>query len=117
MRVAWRAMALLGVGLAVAALAAAGCVTRSPKDTEAMLLARSQALIDSGNVAYRAKDYGRAARQYAAATAIKKDDPAAWFGLGMALTRLGRDEDARAAYTRARELASAARDTVPIPPH
>ena len=36
---------------------------------------------------------------------IKKDDPAAYYGLGMALSKLGRDEDARAAYARARGLA------------
>ena len=90
---------------AVAALVlVAGCVTHSPKDEQAILLARSQALIDSGNAAYRAHDYGLAAKRYAAASIVKKDDPAAWFGLGMALTRLGRDEEARAAYAKAREL-------------
>jgi tetratricopeptide (TPR) repeat protein len=92
-------VALLGLSLACP-----GCVTHSPKDEQATLLARSQALIDSGNAAYRAQDYGLAAKRYAAASSVKKDDPAAWFGLGMALAKLGRDEEARAAYARAREL-------------
>ena len=89
---------------AVLLMVTAGCVTHSPRDEQAILLARSQALIDSGNAAYRAHDYGLAAKRYAAASIVKKDDPAAWFGLGMALTRLGRDEEARAAYAKAREL-------------
>jgi len=93
------ATAVLALGLV------SGCVTHRPENTEAAKQARSQALIESGNAAYRAKDYGLAARRYAAACVVKKDDPAAYFGLGMALTRLGRDEDARAAYAEARRLA------------
>lgn len=107
--------AALLLACALAAGTAAGCVTRSPQQQEALLQARSQALIDSGNVAYRAHDYGLAARRYAAATLVKKDDPAAWFGFGMALTRLGRDEEARAAYARARDLAQSQRQH-PTPP-
>lgn len=81
--------------------------------TAAGLQARSQALIDSGNTAYKAGDYSLAARRYASATLTKKDDPAAWFGLGMALQKLGRDEDARAAFAHARELAARARVSAP----
>jgi len=66
--------------------------------------ARSQALIESGNQAFSAGNYGLAARRYAGAAVIKQDDPGAYYGLGMALSKLGRDEDARAAYARAREL-------------
>jgi tetratricopeptide (TPR) repeat protein len=66
---------------------------------------RAQVLIDSGNQAFSAGNFGLAARRYAAAAVIKKDDPAAYYGLGMALSKLGRDEEARAAYARARELA------------
>jgi len=93
----------------IAAALLGGCVTHSPKEEEHALLARSQALIDSGNVAYRSHDYGRAAKRYAAASVVNKDDPAAWFGLGMALTKLGRDEEARASYAKARELAQKSR--------
>jgi tetratricopeptide (TPR) repeat protein len=67
--------------------------------------ARAQLLIDAGNQAFRAGNFGLAARRYAAAAVIKKDDPAAYYGLGMALAKLERDEEARAAYARARELA------------
>jgi Flp pilus assembly protein TadD len=66
---------------------------------------RAQVLIDSGNQAFSAGNFGLAARRYAAAAVIKKDDPAAYYGLGMALSKLGRDEEARAAYARARQLA------------
>jgi tetratricopeptide (TPR) repeat protein len=66
---------------------------------------RAQVLIDSGNQAFGTGNFGLAARRYAAAAVIKKDDPAAYYGLGMALSKLGRDEDARAAYAHARELA------------
>jgi Flp pilus assembly protein TadD len=68
---------------------------------------RSQALIENGNQAFRAGDYALAARRYAAAAVIDDSDPAAYYGLGMALSKLGRDEQARAAYTRARELVKA----------
>jgi Flp pilus assembly protein TadD len=66
---------------------------------------RAQLLIESGNQAFVAGDFGLSARRYAAAAVIKKDDPAAYSGLGMALSKLGRDEEARAAYARARALA------------
>jgi len=59
----------------------------------------------AGNQAYRSGKYQLAAKRYAAAAVAKKDDPAAYFGMGMALARLGRIEEARAAYTRSRELA------------
>ena len=66
---------------------------------------RGQALIDAGNQAFRAGDFRLAARRYAAAAVEKPDDAAAYYGLGMALAKLGRDEDARTAYAKARELA------------
>ena len=66
---------------------------------------RAQELIDSGNQAFRAGNYGLAARRYAAAAVERKDDPAAYYGMGMALSKLGRDEEARKAYAKARELA------------
>jgi Flp pilus assembly protein TadD len=76
---------------------------------------RSQALIDSGNVAFRAKDFEGAARRYASATAVKPDDPAAYYGLGMALSHLGRDDEAREAYARARALVGRPGATIPNP--
>jgi Flp pilus assembly protein TadD len=83
-----------------------GCAKgEAPARTEAERAARAQALIEAGNDAYRAGDYRLAARRYAAAAVVRKDDPAAYFGMGMALSRLGRHEEAHAAYERSRELA------------
>ncbi|MEO5989782.1 MAG: tetratricopeptide repeat protein [Candidatus Eisenbacteria bacterium] len=72
---------------------------------------RSQALIDSGNAAYKAKDFAGAAKRYASAVSVAPGDPAAHYGLGMALAKLGRDDEARAAYARAREMARALGDS------
>jgi Flp pilus assembly protein TadD len=92
-----------------AGLSFAGCNARpAARRAPAGAFERSQALIDSGNVAYRAGDFENAARRYASATVAKPDDPAAYFGLGMALAKLGRDDDARVAYARARALSGTA---------
>jgi Flp pilus assembly protein TadD len=100
-RACWHGALALLVG---GALMTAGCDRRShalpPQDPAG----RAQVLIESGNQAFSAGNYGLAARRYAAAAVIKQDDPAAYYGLGMALSKLGRDEDARAAYARARAL-------------
>jgi Flp pilus assembly protein TadD len=100
----------LGPGIARGALALAlllppGCAGREPADRAADASARNQALILAGNQAYRGGKYELAAKRYAAAAVAKKDDPAAYFGMGMALAKLGRVEEARLAYARARELA------------
>ncbi len=97
---------VIGLALAaVAALALPSCAPRAPASSAKDPAQRAQELIESGNQAYRAGNYGLAARRYAAAAVIKKDDPAAYYGMGMALSKLGRDEEARKAYTKARELA------------
>ena len=98
---------LLLVVLAV--LVAAGCARRDPVPGVAARQSRAQTLIEAGNALYRARDYVNAAKRYGAAAVVKPDDPAAQFGLGMALAKLGRDEEARQAYARARELAQQAR--------
>ena len=90
--------------LALALLAVPGCATRDPADEAAAATARNQALIVAGNQAFKTGKYQLAAKRYAAAAVAKRDDPAAYFGMGMALSRLGRVEDARAAYARSREL-------------
>ena len=99
----------LALPLLLAMLSVAGCARREPVPDATALQARSQALIDAGNRFYRDGDPATAAKRYAAAVVVKPDDPAAHFGLGMALTKLGRDEEARRAYARARELAQQAR--------
>jgi Flp pilus assembly protein TadD len=113
---------LLVVLLVPVACAAAGCARREAKPDAATLQtlaqakeqaraqARSQELIEAGNALFRARDYVNAAKRYAAAAVVKDDDPAAYYGLGMALARLGRDEEARDAYARAREVAQQARE-------
>ncbi len=105
---------LLAIGLAALALAA--CAPRRAHDAApADPQLRSQALIDSGNVAFRAKDFEVAAKRYASAVAIKPDDPAAYYGLGMALSRLGRDDEAREAYAKARALMGRSGDSLAMP--
>ena len=96
----------IGIGLAMlVTLALAGCAERAPVDAAAEASARNQALIVAGNSAYRSGKYQLAAKRYAAAAVAKRDDPAAYFGMGMALSKLGRIEEARLAYARSRELA------------
>lgn len=94
------------MGLALALVVAlAGCGKRDRVEAPTTPAERAQALIEAGNQAYSAGNHGLAARRYAAAAVIRNDDPAAYYGLGMALSKLGRDEEARAAYARARDLA------------
>ena len=103
-------MVVFGLLLAGCALNRAG-EPAAARRAEAGVQARSQVLIEEGNAFYRVKDYANAAKRYGAAAVVKQDDPAAYFGLGMALTRLGRYDDARIAYARAHELAQRARDS------
>jgi len=92
--------------VALALLVVLGACSRSPRsEREVAPSVRAQALIDSGNASYRAADYPGAAQRYASATLADPSDPAAYYGLGMALSKLGRDDEARRAYARARELA------------
>ena len=102
-RAARRRLALGALALLAALALSCGRHPSQPPPTDDA--GRAQLLIESGNQAFAAGDFGLAARRYAAAAVIKKDDPAAYYGLGMALSRLGRDEEARAAYAHARSLA------------
>ena len=103
--------------LAAVLLAPACCAPKAaPPGAHADPFARSQALIDSGNVAYRAGDWENAARRYASAAVARPDDPAAYYGLGMALAKLGRDDEARVAYMKARALSAAAETTAHAAP-
>jgi Flp pilus assembly protein TadD len=97
--------AWLAVFLVWAIGAGAGCSPGRQRVAAPNPDVRGGALIEAGNTAFRAGDYQLAARRYAAAAVHRPDDPAAYYGLGMSLARLGRDEDARAAYAHARELA------------
>jgi Flp pilus assembly protein TadD len=100
-----RALLPAGLLLALALCASAiGCSTKAESTVPTDREGRAQLLIESGNRAYSNGNYGLAARRYAAAAVVRDDDPAAYYGLGMALSKLGRDEEARSAYARAREL-------------
>ncbi len=102
---------LLALGLSLAACQAKpGAPTAHTIDPRL----RSQALIDSGNAAFTAKDYAGAAKRYASAVAVDPEDPAAHYGLGMALAKLGREDDARREYAKARELARAASESARV---
>jgi hypothetical protein len=90
----------LGV-LSLASCGGARAPAQPPADAGKL---RAQALVDSGNSAFRNADYTTAAKRYAAAAVVSPDDPAAFYGLGMALAKLGRDDEARVAYARSREL-------------
>ncbi len=103
-RAVWLAVAL--------ALAAPACSTPRPAASRAD---RAQAFLEAGNRAFRAGDYALAARRYAAASVLDPDEPACYVGLGMALSRLQRGEEARAAFARARRLA-ARRDSLKAAP-
>ena len=104
-------------GAALALLTLAACARNdkpAPAPAEATHL-RAQALIDSGSSAFRNGDYPAAAKRYASAAVVSPDDPAAYYGLGMALSKLGRDDEARVAYSRARELSRGELDQETIP--
>lgn len=83
-------------------LATGACARKAP--TPDTSRARSQALIDAGNAAFKQGDFDGAAKRYASAAVVSPRDPAAFYGLGMALGKLGRDDEARQAYAKAREL-------------
>jgi Flp pilus assembly protein TadD len=100
---AMRWLRAMGMALGLCVLAV-GCGGRTDPPAPADANERAQLLIESGNAAYTSGKFDLAARRYAAAAVIREDDPAAYYGLGMALSKLGRDEDARSAYARAREL-------------
>ena len=96
------AVLLLSLGF----MALAGCggsSTPPPPPADATKL-RAEALVESGNSAFRVGDFTTAAKRYAAAAVVNPEDPAAFYGLGMALAKLGRDDEARVAYARSREL-------------
>lgn len=60
--------------------------------------------IDSGNIAYRAKDYRAALRHYQEAARRGPDEAAPWFGVSMAATALGDRATADSAQARVRAL-------------
>ena len=96
-------LASLVAALGIAVITGCGGTQAPPPSADTGKL-RAQALVDSGNSAFRVADYTTAAKRYAAAAVVNPQDPAAFYGLGMALSKLGRDDEARVAYARSREL-------------
>src|SRR5262249_24764515 len=98
-------------------LALAACEKREPAAASPVEVqrTRAQALIDSGSAAFRNGDFAAAAKRYASAVVVSPDDPAAYYGLGMALAKLGRDDEARVAYAKARELSRGDLDAESMP--
>ena len=101
----------------IAAVALSGCTSPKPPapETSATTQARAQALIESGSAAFRTGDYNVAAKRFASAVVVNPEDAAAYYGLGMALAKLGRDDDARVAYAKARELSRGELDSEELP--
>jgi len=66
------------------------------------------AALDSGNVAYRNRDYERALEHYNAAIAMHEELAAGWFGVYMAQLALGNVDAAEAAMEQARAYAPGA---------
>ena len=100
------ARAGVALALVLGTLAVASCGnprTAAQTAVESSKL-RAQAFVDSGNAAFRNGDFTAAAKRYAAAAVVNPEDPAAFYGLGMSLAKLGRDDEARVAYARSREL-------------
>ena len=64
--------------------------------------------LDSGNAAFRARNYELARKHFRAAVELKPDFAAGWFGVYMAEDRLGNKAAADSAMKRAEELGSAA---------
>jgi tetratricopeptide (TPR) repeat protein len=99
--------------MAVAALGLVACERPDDQRTETItdrdvLTARQQldpavaAALDSGNVAYRARDYQRALEHYNEAVAMNAELAAGWFGIYMAQLALGNPDAAEAAMAQAR---------------
>lgn len=115
-----RVRAPLALAAVLALVSGAACArrpdpARAAADRAVRDSVRAQALIDSGNVAYEREDWAEAARRYSSAVVTRPDDPAAYYGLGMALQRLGRDEEARVAFAKARELSRTPADDADAP--
>lgn len=112
-----RHVALLLALLAAALLGLTSCGKKADTASRAPMAdsLRAQALIDSGNAALRNGAFAEAAKRYASAAVVRPEDPAAFYGLGMALSRLGRDDEARVAYAKARELSRGSVDADDVP--
>lgn len=101
--------------LLLAALAALGCGRKEPPENASVNVAPpmaqaprveigASAELDSGNVAYRAKDFRAALAHYRTATERQPTLAAAWFGLYMAQSAVGDKAAADSALRRVQAL-------------
>jgi tetratricopeptide (TPR) repeat protein len=93
------------------ALAACGrgdaAATRRARPGAAAIPAPVRAQLDSGNAAYRLRDYPAALRHYREAARLDPDQAPAWYGVQMAAGALGDRAAADSAGARLRALAPA----------
>ena len=71
--------------------------------------------VDSGNAAFKTKDYQRALGHYRAATRLDDDAAAPWFGIYMVQRALGNGPAADSALKRAQKVAPGATLLQPNP--
>jgi tetratricopeptide (TPR) repeat protein len=114
------------IAVAAASVALAACDRPDDQRTDTMtdrdvLAARQQldpvvtAALDSGNIAYRERDYQRALDHYHQAVAVDNEAAAGWFGIYMAQLALGNPDAAEAAMEQARRYAPGASLIQPDP--
>jgi tetratricopeptide (TPR) repeat protein len=75
------------------------------EDRTGGLPAELQTPIDSGNIAFRARDYETALRHYRQAASLAPDEPTGWFGVVMAADAMGNRELADSARARIDRIA------------
>ena len=79
-------------------------IRKARTDPPAALVAQ----LDSGNAAYKVKDYERALRHYRAVTRMDEEMPAGWFGIYMTEMARGNAPAADSALERAQKRAPGA---------
>jgi len=108
-----------GALLLILTLAALGCGRPQDQETGSLDPVRAQqrveempaalrAQLDSGDVAFRARDMDAALRHFEAATRLDEGVAAAWFGVYMAQKAKGNADEALAALERVQKLAPGA---------
>ena len=105
---------MMGIVLATACRQPGDDQTTESIGTEEIRKARAEpapelvAQLDSGNDAYKAKDWERALRHYRAVTRLDEEMPAGWFGIYMVEMARGNAPAADSALQRAQKRAPGA---------
>ena len=84
-----------------------GAVSDGGEAGASLLPPEAQVHLDSGNAAYRAKDFRAAMAHYRQAARVVPDQPAPWFGVGMAANALGDRAAADSANAQVQRLSPA----------